>query len=233
MQAFGLNQLVLAPWALREGIIIEHLKREAGAGPAPGATARPRQTAVVAFARRYAWDEPHSRLVADLAVALFDQTQHLHRLGAPERELLYFSGLLHDVGTAVAQSAHHKHSLYIIGNADIEGFSDQELRLIANIARYHRKALPSQNHVDYTSLGASDQRLVRRLGALLRLADGLDLDHFQVVEGVRVTDSGGAITLELRSRDEPRLALWAIEQLSDLFESEFGRKVRSMAIRDS
>src|SRR5205807_8793315 len=100
----------------------------------------------------------HSRLVADLAVALFDQTQHLHRLGAPERELLYFSGLLHDVGTAVAQSAHHKHSLYIIGNADIECFSDQELRLIANIARYHRKALPSQNHVDYTSLGASAPR---------------------------------------------------------------------------
>ena len=233
MQAFGLSQLVLAPWALREGIIIEHLKREAGAAPAFDKGARPRHTAVVAFARRYAWDEPHSRLVADLAVALFDQTQHLHRLGAQERELLYFSGLLHDVGTAVAQSAHHKHSLYIIGNAEIEGFSDQELRLMANIARYHRKALPSQNHVDYMSLGASDQRLVRRLGALLRLADGLDLDHFQVVEGVRVTESGGAITLELRTRDEPRLALWAIEQLSDLFETEFGRKVRSIAIRDS
>ena len=137
------------------------------------------------------------------------------------------------VGTAVAQSAHHKHSLYIIGNADIEGFSDQELRLIANIARYHRKALPSQNHVDYTSLGAAHRRLVRRLGALLRLADGLDLDHFQVVEGVRVTESGGALTLELRTRDEPRLALWAIEHLSDLFEAEFGRKVRSIAIRDS
>ena len=79
----------------------------------------------------------------------------------------------------------------------------------------------------------SDQRLVQCLGALLRLADGLDLDPLQVVEGVRVTESGGAITLELRTRDEPRLAPRAIEQLSDLFETEFGRKVRSIAIRDT
>jgi exopolyphosphatase / guanosine-5'-triphosphate,3'-diphosphate pyrophosphatase len=228
MQAFGLNELVLAPWALREGIIIEYLKREAGAVPiaAAGAHVQPRHTTVVTFARRYNWDEVHSRLVADLAVSLFDQTQDLHELGAAERELLYFSGLLHDVGAAVAQSGHHKHSLYIISNAEIEGFSARERALMANIARYHRKALPSQHHVEYMALSAPDQRLVRRLGALLRLADGLDPDHLQVVESVRVSESAKAIMLELETRDEPQQALWAVGQLSDLFEAEFGRKVR-------
>jgi len=241
MQAFGLDRLVLAPWALREGVIIEHLRSEAAetAAPAVAMTTelavppepldRPRLAAVVAFAHRYPGDEAHSRLVANLAVSLFDQTRDLHGLGTAERELLYFAGLLHDVGVAVAQSAHHKHSLYIIGNAEIEGFTPRELRLMANIARYHRKALPADHHSEYMALSPDDRQLVRRLGAILRIADGLDLDHFQVIEGVRTTDSGRVVTLELESRDEARLALWAVGQLSDLFESEFGRRVRAVS----
>src|SRR4029077_693419 len=107
---------------------------------------------VLAFAHRYAWDAPHANRVTDLSLSLFDQTVELHELGAPERELLQFAGLLHDVGAGVAQSAHHKHSLYIIGNAEIEGFTQRELKLMANIARYHRKALPSDHHVEYMAL---------------------------------------------------------------------------------
>jgi exopolyphosphatase / guanosine-5'-triphosphate,3'-diphosphate pyrophosphatase len=230
MQAFGLTRLVLAPWALREGVIIDHLRREA-AGEEGEPADDPRHSAVVAFARRYAWDEPHVRRVTDLALSLFDQTAALHGLGAEERDLLLCASLLHDVGAAVAQSAHHKHSLYIIRNAEIEGFTHRELELMANIARYHRKALPSDHHVEYMALGDEDRRLVRRLGALLRLADGLDLDHFQLVEGVRVLETGNALTLELHARDEPGLALWAVDRLSDLFEAEFRRKVRPAVVQ--
>ncbi len=155
----------------------------------------------------------------------------MHGLGREERDLLQFAGLLHDVGAAVAQSAHHKHSLYIIRNAEIEGFTQHELELMANVARYHRKALPSDHHVEYTSLGDGDRRLVRRLGALLRLADGLDLDHFQVIEAVRLTGAGATLRLELHARDEPGLALWAVERLSDLFELEFHRKLRTAVVQ--
>lgn len=230
MQAFGLQRLILAPWALREGVIIEYLRREAAAVGAE-AGEHPRQAAVVAFARRYAWDEPHARRVTELALSLFDQTAGLHRAGPEERDLLCFAGLLHDVGAAVGQSAHHKHSLYIIGNAEIEGFTQRELALMANIARYHRKALPSDHHLEYMALSEADRRLVRRLGALLRLADGLDLDHFQLVEAVRLTGSGDTLTLELHARDEPGLALWAVERLSDLFEAEFRRRVRPVVVQ--
>ncbi|HXM54257.1 MAG TPA: Ppx/GppA phosphatase family protein [Candidatus Dormibacteraeota bacterium] len=230
MQAFGLRRLVLAPWALREGVIIDYLRREAGSGEDEGRD-HPGQAAVVAFARRYAWDEPHARRVTELALSLFDQTFDLHGLGPAERDLLSFAGLLHDVGAAVAQSAHHKHSLYIISNAEIEGLTQRELRLIANIARYHRKALPSDHHVEYMALDDEDRRLVRRLGALLRLADGLDLDHFQLVESARLSGTGETLTLELHARDEPGLALWAVERLSDLFEMEFRRKIRAAVVQ--
>lgn len=229
MQAFGVDRLILAPWALREGVIIDHLRREAaGAEAEPGE--HPHLAAVVAFARRHGWDEPHARRVTELALSLFDQTADLHGLGAPERDLLCFAGLLHDVGAAVAQSAHHKHSLYIIGNAEIEGFTQRELKVMANVARYHRKALPSEQHVEYMALSEPDRRLVRRLGALLRVADGLDLDHFQVVDAVSVAGRGATLTLELHARDEPGLALWAIERLSDLFESEFRRRLQPVVV---
>jgi exopolyphosphatase/guanosine-5'-triphosphate,3'-diphosphate pyrophosphatase len=100
---------------------------------------------------------------------------------------------------------------------------------MANVARYHRKALPSARHDDYMALADADRVLVRRLAAMLRVADGLDADHFQVVEEVRVVDEGETLRLELRARDVPDLDVWAAEQNADLFEQELGRRLRPVA----
>ena len=105
-----------------------------------------------------------------------------------------------------------------------------ERGLVANVARYHRKALPSDGHPDYMALDDRDRMLVRRLAALLRLADGLDADHFQVVEAATVVDRGDHARLELRARDTPDLAMWAAEGNGDLFELEFGRRVQPVAV---
>ena len=227
MQAFGLRELVLAPWALREGVILETLAELAHTAEAAPGAAAPRRRSVLDFARRHAWDEPHCRQVTALALSLFDQTADLHGLGPAERELLEAAGLLHDVGYAVAQSSHHKHSLYLIRNAGLDGWSPRELLMMANVARYHRKALPSQRHGDYLALEEPDRVVVRRLAALLRVAEGLDADHFQVVEQVELADDGDELRLELRARDDPDL--WAAGQNADLFEAEFGRPLVPVA----
>jgi exopolyphosphatase/guanosine-5'-triphosphate,3'-diphosphate pyrophosphatase len=182
---------------------------------------------VLDFARRHAWDEAHCRQVTALALSLFDQTTALHGLGPAERELLEAAGLLHDVGYAVAQSSRHKHSLYLIRNAGLDGWSPRELLMMGNVARYHRKALPSQRHTDYLALEEPDRLVVRRLAALLRVAEGLDADHFQVVEAVEVVDEGSELRLELRARDDPDL--WSAGQNADLFEAEFGRPLVPVA----
>ena len=72
--------------------------------------------------------------------------------------------------------------------------------------------------------------LVRRLAALLRLADGLDADHFQVVEAATVVDRGDHIRLELRACDAPDQEMWAAERNGDLFELEFGRRIDPIAV---
>jgi exopolyphosphatase / guanosine-5'-triphosphate,3'-diphosphate pyrophosphatase len=227
MQAFGLRELVLAPWALREGVILDTLAQLGDAVEGPPDASDPRRRSVLDFARRHAWDEPHCRQVTALAVSLFDQTAALHGLGQAERELLEAAGLLHDVGYAVAQSSRHKHSLYLIRNADLDGWSPRELLMMANVARYHRKALPAERHGDYMALDEADRVVVRRLAALLRVAEGLDADHFQVVEEVEVVDEGQQLRLELRARDDPDL--WAAGQNGDLFQAEFGRQLVPVA----
>ena len=240
MQAFGLRELVLAPWALREGVIIEALAKldQVAADQAGGPDPRrrtvpdqpdpdPRRRSVLDFAMRHAWDEAHCRQVTALALSLFDQTTDLHGLGPAERDLLEAAGLLHDVGYAVGQSARHKHSLQLIREAGLDGWSPRELLMMANVARYHRKALPSERHADYMALDEADRVVVRRLAALLRVAEGLDADHFQVVDEVEVVDEGERLRLELRARDQPDL--WAAEQNADLFEQEFGRRLQPVA----
>src|SRR5512132_1814022 len=229
MQAFGLDRLVLAPWALREGVILETLAELDRVPQGPPGGPDPRLRSVLDFARRHAWDEPHCRRVTTLALSLFDQTSPLHGLGPAERELLEAAGLLHDVGYAVAQSSHHKHSLYLIRNADLDGWTERELLLVANVARYHRKALPSERHGEYLSLDQLDRMVVRRLAALLRVGDGLDADHFQVVEKGLVVDDGPSLRLELHARDVPDLDVWAAEQNADLFRQEFGRGLHPVA----
>jgi exopolyphosphatase / guanosine-5'-triphosphate,3'-diphosphate pyrophosphatase len=227
MQAFGLRELVLAPWALREGVILEALGELGPAPEGPPGAPGPRRRSVLDFARRHAWDEAHCRQVTALALSLFDQTAALHGLGPAERELLEAAGLLHDVGYAVAQSSRHKHSLYLIRNAALDGWTPRELLMMANVARYHRKALPSERHGDYMALEEPDRVVVRRLAALLRVAEGLDADHFQVVEQVELVDHGAELRLELRARDDPDL--WAAGQNADLFEAEFSRPLVPVA----
>jgi exopolyphosphatase/guanosine-5'-triphosphate,3'-diphosphate pyrophosphatase len=99
--------------------------------------------------------------------------------------------------------------------------------MMANVARYHRKALPSERHADYAALEEPDRLVVRRLAALLRVAEGLDADHFQVVEAVEVVEDGAVLRLELRARDDPDL--WSAGQNTDLFEAEFGRPLVPVA----
>ncbi|MFH4146454.1 HD domain-containing protein, partial [Acinetobacter baumannii] len=89
---------------------------------------------------------------ARLAGTLFDQLASQGKLDRALRPLLIAAALLHDVGYIVAHESHHKHSLYLIKHAELTGFSEEERNVIANIARYHRGALPKEKHPEYAAL---------------------------------------------------------------------------------
>jgi exopolyphosphatase/guanosine-5'-triphosphate,3'-diphosphate pyrophosphatase len=180
--------------------------------------------------RRYRVDGDHAETVRRLAVRLFDQTADLHRLGAEERTLLEAAALLHDVGVFVNNAKHHKHSWYLIRESDIVGLGDEEREIVALCARYHRRAHPSPRHYGWGGLTAEDQQKVRKLSAILRVADGLDRSHQGKVADVEVAIDRKAVDLlpVLGADVESNLVLERLgfQDKSRLFQEVYGRRVQ-------
>ena len=150
---------------------------------------------VLALAERWEHEIDHSRHVTELSLRLFDELRLLHRLGTKERFWLECGALLHDVGWVEGRKAHHKTSLRLILEGLNSGFSAREKRIVASIARYHRGALPKGKHHHFSVLSPVDQYRVTVLAGLLRVADGLDRTHRNVVEGVTCDASPETITV--------------------------------------
>jgi exopolyphosphatase/guanosine-5'-triphosphate,3'-diphosphate pyrophosphatase len=225
MRRLDLKRITLCKSALREGILVEYLARRQPDLAVRQQIPDPRRRSVLELARRYNWEQPHSEHVTRLCLQLFDQLTHLHGLGQRERELIEFGALLHDIGWHISGKKHHCHSLYLILHGNLKGFDDEEVRVIANVARYHRKSPPKPSHEEYSALPMGAKRIVRVGAALLRVADGLDRSHNAVVSSVRCRTAGGGIKVHLETRGDPALEVWGAKRKRDYFEELFKRSV--------
>jgi exopolyphosphatase/guanosine-5'-triphosphate,3'-diphosphate pyrophosphatase len=182
------------------------------------------RNAVLALLKKYEVDVRHAHRVTAIALSLFDQLKSTHGLGKRDRLLLELAGLLHEVGTFIGTSGHHRHSLYLISQTPILGLSEEEQQIVANVARYHRKAPPDPSHEAYAALSEEDQDCVRSLAAILRVADALDHDHKQRVGTVRAKQRGSELRLRVHTRGDVSLDAWSVKDKGDLFENQFGLK---------
>jgi len=187
-EVFKVKEFTYSDYALREGLLIDTLRRR---GIAPAAT-DPAMHSVEQLARRCDDRPMHSRHVARLATRLFYQLRDDLGIDNSAHRLLEAAALLANVGVVVSHSRHHQHSYYIIRNSELVGLSDREIEVIAQVARYHRKSPPKLEHPEFATLSPRDQYLVRALAGILRIAIGLD----RTLDG-RVTD----VTVE-RGRDD-------------------------------
>ncbi|MEO8073033.1 MAG: HD domain-containing protein, partial [Acidobacteriota bacterium] len=176
---------------------------------------------VFAIGRRFGYEEQHALQVAALAEKIFDALAPIYNLKRHGRTLLAAAALLHDIGYHISHESHHKHSLYLIKHSEITGFSENEKLMIANIARYHRKALPKEKHLDYMQLNEKDRKITARLGAILRIADALDRGYENHVEDIQFKLSKKNLQLKLISDQNCMIEYKAIEQKKDLFEFAF------------
>jgi exopolyphosphatase/guanosine-5'-triphosphate,3'-diphosphate pyrophosphatase len=178
MHALGIMSLTTCEWALREGVIIDRLRDwEAQSRPPMPDIADQKLRGVHAVGKRFGYEEAHSHQVARLAETIFDALAAGANLTRHQRLLLSAAALLHDVGYHIAHESHHKHSLYLIENSELTGFSEGERAVIANIARYHKGSLPKDHHPHYAVLSGADRLTVSRLAGILRLADAMDRRH--------------------------------------------------------
>ena len=174
---------------------------------------------------RYRVDRDHGRHVAVLAVRLFDELGDEHGLGERHRLLLQVAALLHDIGIYVSLRAHHKHSHYILSASQIFGLSNEETAIVANIARYHRRAAPQDTHLPYVALDREDRLVVDKLAAILRLANAMDAEHAQKVRDIRLVRREAAWRLELQGDGDLTMERLAAAARADLFADTFGHQL--------
>ena len=218
------GEVIVARVSIREGLLIRH-----GAAPSVRAPEelRAQVTAnAISLGKRYRFDELHARHVALLACRLFDALQEEHGLDASWRLLLEVSAILHDIGTVIRASGHHKHGHYIVNNSEIFGLDGRDRTVVANVVRYHRRALPSPSHISYMSLSRADRIVVNKLAALLRVADALDRSHQARIRELQVEKSEDEVTLRCSYGGNLALKILALERKADLFQEVFGLRVR-------
>lgn len=214
-------ELVACSWALREGVLLEL----AGARRSSGKHDE-RRRSIEAVAARFAGANSHGRQVARLALALFDGIADVLDLPPNAREILEYAALLHDVGHAIDHDRHHRHTCYLIRNAEVIGFEPLEIELIAQVARGHRKQIPKPSDPELRSLPGALRRHIRSLAALLRVADALDRTHFGVVAHVDVHVSPKRVRIELAAgTEDAELEVWAAERRVDLLSRLLERPV--------
>lgn len=219
---FNAKEIHVSNNSTRDGMIAEVL------GASQGATQFSQQMrlSAIELGRKYFFNEKHARTVAHYAVSIFEFLNRQHGLGMEDKVMLEIAGFLHDIGVYVSPQNHHIHSKYLIEHSDLFGLSEKNVRMVALIARYHRKELFIQNNEELTYLSKEDRIALLKLSAIIRIADALDRSHqnrlgaqikfqilgdiFQIVPSKRVQD----VSLEH----------FSLQMKGNLFEDVFGLK---------
>jgi exopolyphosphatase/guanosine-5'-triphosphate,3'-diphosphate pyrophosphatase len=222
MREAQVREVRLPAVGLKDGMIVDlipHLQ---------GGKAEIQRRQLLAFAqemgRKYQTDMRHVESVRERAIFLFDRMLQIHRLGREARLLLEVAALLHDIGHFISSDEHHKHSMYLIRATPIIGLDKRSQDIISCIARYHRKSLPREDHEVYRDFSKIDRLIVKKLSALLRVADATDRGQGRVRD-VALRFQASRCIITIQGSGEMLLEQWAIKKKADLFELQFHKKV--------
>ena len=229
LELFQHHSMYYLAAGVRDGIIADLAAR--GVGRELSQLSREQRAVVERTTRRYAVPMKHARKVADLAHQIYTTMHDQHRLPPAWGKVLEAAAYLHDSGHYISDTSHHKHSEYIVRNADLPGFTDHERILIALLCRYHRKAMPQQRHVEFQALSPEERRVLQLLIPLLRLADSLDRANQQHVESIAIEDHITALVAKIKTRGDSDLDEWAAERLTGVFQQVYGKPLEVIRTR--
>ncbi|HYT99376.1 MAG TPA: Ppx/GppA phosphatase family protein [Gemmatimonadales bacterium] len=221
MRRLGTQRVLVNDRGIRDGVLLSMIDDLFGTTPPTRAPVADRMEVVRRFARKCHSNERHCEHVATLAASIFDALSDAYALPSGGRDILRAAALLHDIGYLINHEEHHKHAYHLIMHGDLRGFSSREIELIANVARYHRRAAPKKAHANFARLDRGERRLVRRLSGVLRVADGLDRAHGQAIQGVRCRVGDGWVRMLVRATRDPAIELEDATRKAGLFERAF------------
>lgn len=219
------REMVVSAYGIREGLLLE----AASITPVVADAGEARSRSVMQLAERSHYEAPHAQQVRRLALEIFDAVAAKLDLGASDRAVLADAALLHDIGYHINFEAHHKHSYHLILHAELPGMTPAERVMVANVARYHRGTAPKREHRGYAGLDRQLRRRIKRLAAILRVADGLDRGHASAVRDVDIELTRKEFVIRAIAASDSydlRLELWGAMRKCDLLEELLGVPVR-------
>jgi exopolyphosphatase/guanosine-5'-triphosphate,3'-diphosphate pyrophosphatase len=214
LDEIGVKEMMVSTYALKEGILFRYIEdQKERIHRAMGNTARNlRAKAIRNICEKYHYKKTHVLKVSELAQSIFDQLRPLHPFGTVERELLNRSG-------------HHKHGQYLVMNSSLSGFSHDEVIILGNIVRYHRKSLPTRDHFHFKVLEQRQRLMVRVLSGILRVADQLDRGHRGLVDSVKVVIEAKQVKVIVSATEDIRHELENAREEVELLAGAIDREV--------
>lgn len=224
LRATGVEQMAVGAVSMRDGLLLDLARVASGEEDTELAESAVRSAKTIG--EKYRVDASHAEHVSHLATVLFDELQAEHGLSRRHRLLLRVAAVLHECGKFVSNRSHHKHSYYLIANAEVFGLSRREIQVAAHIARYHRRSAPKSAHLDYMTLPREERMAVNKLASVLRVGDALERGHQQQVREFEFRRRPGEFGIYVHGVVDLTLERLALAEKADLFEETFGLRVR-------
>jgi exopolyphosphatase/guanosine-5'-triphosphate,3'-diphosphate pyrophosphatase len=232
MECCELRGFRYSPLGLRDGLLAQMLAEHSEARSSVRQLESERRDSLLAAARHYRVDLKHAMLVREHAMQLFAGLKTVHQLPAEYREWLSAAAMLYEVGSYVNRSGRHRHTYYIISNSEILGYTPEQRRIIAAVARYLGNSRPDPAEAPIKLLPGDERQNVVRASLLLRLARALELGRGNSVRKVKVRVREGGVALQIAAKRgaEADLEMWALEKERSYFREVFGRELLVEAV---
>ncbi|HZQ91327.1 MAG TPA: Ppx/GppA phosphatase family protein [Terriglobales bacterium] len=226
----GLRGFRYSPLGLRDGLLAQMATDYGRSARLQRQLQSERENALLAVGRHYGIDHKHAARVRQLAGELFGGLKSVHGLPPEYNEWLAAAAMLCEVGLFLSRTGRHRHTYYIIANSDIFGYTVEQRRIIATLARFLGKSVPQPGDRVLRRLRSPDRERIPKAVALLRLAVSLDQGRRGAVRGVSARAVEDRVLLKLKAgRGGADLELWALEKERAYFRQVFGRELVAAA----
>ncbi len=216
----GAKDMVVSYVSMRDGLLLDIVRRITGTED--DIITQGVIESAKSIAEKYNVDLVHAGNVCDISMNLFDGLQSEHGLGFRQKLYLRAASIMHEAGTFISLRAYHKHTYYIISNSEIFGLTKSEVEMVAQIARYHRRARPKPTHLPYISLSREDRIIVNKLSAILRLATALDVNRTGQLRHIKTSIDDETLRISVPSRADITLTRRSAQAKSDMVKEIYG-----------
>ena len=218
MYLLGIDRIEISSNGLKQGMEIDYLLNNGHSN------FNVKDSSVRSLANRCSYDQTHAETVQRNALRLFDlmKGEGMHSMDDEMRMLLSYASFLHDVGEFISYNKHHIHSYTIILNSYLPGFVDEELKIMALLAKFHHKKFPGVDSKYFRDMDAEEVDSILKCAMILKMADIFDRHRTSSIDGLEIEVRDGSMELKLVSEHDLSMEMWKLKTIKDDFERVFG-----------